>query len=261
MRKNKVLQALLAVSAVAALSSAFGVQAQSTGSGSQSASERSATSTSQGKSDQTNPTTSGGAMGKDQTGGSSSGTSGMSGSTGTSGSGAAASGGAATGGAAPAAPGTTGGTLSKGDQQILAGMAQANIAEIEAGKMAQSKSQNDQVKSFAQQMIDDHTKALSDVQSLAQSKGVTLPTEPDAKHKALAAKLDKMSGDTFDKTYMSQAGLADHKKVHAMLTKDAKRAKDPDVQALAAKMAPVVEQHLKAAEQMKTPKSGTTAGK
>jgi predicted outer membrane protein len=233
MEKN-ALKALLAVSAAAAMFGATAVQAQTAGtSGAASQS---------------------GSMGKDQQGGSSSGTAGMSGSTGTSG--------AATQGASGAAgAAASGGTMAKADQKILMDMAQANISEIEAGKLAQSKSQNDQVKAFAQQMIDDHTKALTEVQALAQKKGVTLPTEPDAKHTAMAAKLEKMTGDAFDKAYMSQAGVSDHKKVHAMLVKDEKRAKDADLKALAAKMTPVVEQHLKSAQQMPAPKSGTTSGK
>lgn len=194
-------------------------------------------------------------QGRDQATGSSSGSAGMSGSTGTSGTGAAA----AQSGSGATASGS--GTLSKGDQKILMDMARANIAEIEAGKLAQSKSQNDQVKSYAQQMIDDHSKALTELQQLAQAKGVTLPTEPDAKHKAMAAKLEKMNGEAFDKAYMAQAGLQDHKRMHSKLMSDQKRAKDPDVKAAATKMAPVVEQHLKSAQQMPAVKSGTTSGK
>jgi putative membrane protein len=134
--------------------------------------------------------------------------------------------------------------LNKTDQHIVAGMAQANMAEIEAGKLALANGQSAEVKTFAQQMIDDHTKALADVTTLAQNKGVTLPSEPDAKHKAMAAKLAKLKGDAFDKQYMAKAGVADHKAVHAALKKDEARAKDPDVKALAAKMLPTVEQHL-----------------
>jgi putative membrane protein len=140
--------------------------------------------------------------------------------------------------------------LSKPDQQIVIGMAQANMAEIEAGKLALANSKTDHVKTFAQQMVDDHTKALSDVTALAQNKGVTLPTEPDKKHKDMAAKLAKLSGDAFDKAYMTQAGVADHKAVHAALKKDEAKAKDPDVKALAAKMLPTVEQHLHSASEM-----------
>lgn len=235
MQRNKLLKRLLAVSAVAAMLATVGVQAQTTETKSADQPSTSSTGTMRqemGK-DQKGMGKEQKSMGKEQMGG----TSGAAGAT------AAA------------------GSLSKGDQKILEKMALANMAEVEAGKMAQTKSQNEQVKSFAQQMIDDHGKALADVQQLAQQKGVTLPTEPDAKHKAMAVRLDKMSGDAFDKAYMAQAGVSDHKQVHAMLMQDQKRAKDPDVKALAEKMAPAVEQHLKSAEQMHMAKSGTKSGK
>jgi putative membrane protein len=139
-------------------------------------------------------------------------------------------------------------TLSKGDQTIVIGMAQANMAEVAAGKMALEKSSNADVKKFAQTMIDDHSKALDSVTALAKSKEVTLPTEPDAAHKAMAARLQKLSGDAFDKAYMKEAGVADHTKVHAKLMKDEKAAKDADVKALAANMLPTVEGHLQTAK-------------
>ena len=151
--------------------------------------------------------------------------------------------------------------LNKADQKIVAGMAQANIAEIEAGKLALANSQNPEVKAFAQQMVDDHTKALNDVKALAEAKGVTIPTEQDAKHKAMAAKLSKMTGAAFDKAYMKQAGLDDHKAVHAKLKKDQAQAKDPDVKALAAKMIPTVEQHLHSATGLHGAKGNATAAK
>ena len=139
--------------------------------------------------------------------------------------------------------------LNKTDQQIVAAMARANMAEVEAGKLALANGESAEVKAFAQQMIDDHTKALADVTTLAQEKGVTLPTEPDAKHKAMAARLSKLKGAKFDHQYMMQAGVSDHKQVHAMLKKDEKRATDPAVKALAAKMLPTVEQHLHTASE------------
>jgi len=138
--------------------------------------------------------------------------------------------------------------LTSTDKKAIMDMGMANMAEVEAGKMAVSKSQSADVKAFAQQMIDDHSKALTEVQTLAQAKGVTLPTELDAKHKAMAAKLDKLSGDKFDKEYMKNAGVSDHKAVHAKLVSDEKAAKDADVKALAGKMKPTVEQHLKSAQ-------------
>lgn len=140
--------------------------------------------------------------------------------------------------------------LSSGDEKALKDMAQADINEVAAAKIALSKAQSSEVKAFAQQMVDDHGGALTKVQAVAQQKGVTLPTEPDAKHKATAAKLEKQSGGAFDKMYMKNAGTSDHKMVLSKLQSDARKIKDPDVKALADAHMPVVEQHLKSAQQM-----------
>lgn len=149
-----------------------------------------------------------------------------------------------------AAPAATVAGLSKADQKIVTDMAVANMAEVAAGKMALGKTQNADVKTFAQKMVDDHTKALADVTALAQTKAVTLPADVDEPHKKMAAKLDKLSGDAFDKAYMADAGVSDHSKVHAKLKGFASKAKDADVKALAAKMLPTVEEHLTMAKDM-----------
>ncbi len=141
--------------------------------------------------------------------------------------------------------------LSSGDEKALKDMAQANINEIAAAKIALNKAESSEVKAFAQKMVDDHGDALTKVQTVAKQKDVTLPTEPDAQHKAMADKLEKESGDAFDKMYMENAGTKDHKMVLSKLQSDAKNIKDPDVKALADAHTPVVEQHLKSAEQMK----------
>ncbi|MDL2358048.1 MAG: DUF4142 domain-containing protein, partial [Pseudomonadota bacterium] len=160
--------------------------------------------------------------------------------------------------AAPAATAATT-TVSRADRQIITDLAQANMAEIEAAKLAQSKTQDEQVKTFAQQMIDDHSKALTEVQQLASAKGVTLPTELDKQHKALNDRLGAKSGAAFDQAYMAQNGLSDHKKLHAKLAAAEKKAHDPDVKALVAKMTPTVDQHMKAAQQEMASVKGNTA--
>jgi putative membrane protein len=140
--------------------------------------------------------------------------------------------------------------LNKSDQKIVLNMAQANMAEIEEARLAQSKSQNDQVKNFARQMIDDHTKALDEVKALAANRGVTLPTDLDKSHKAKADKLGNMSGDAFDRAYLKEAGMADHKKTEHMLRHAQGKAHDPDVKALVARILPTVEQHLNSLQQL-----------
>jgi predicted outer membrane protein len=255
MQKNQIKK-LLAVSAFAAMFSAFGVQAQTSGQSAQSMTNQSAT----GNPNLTGKTAADGTVNNTSSQGMEDRSAQTSGTTRAEG---AKSHTSMQSGASGAA-GQTGSSTAKvsaADKKAITDMAIANMAEVETGKLALSKSQNAEVKAFAQQMIDDHGKALADLQPLAQSKGVTLPTELDAKHKAMSAKLEKLSGDAFDKEYMKMAGLKDHKDTHAKLQKISKSAKDGDVKAAADKTLPVVEQHLKAAQQMSSAKSGTTSGK
>jgi putative membrane protein len=140
--------------------------------------------------------------------------------------------------------------LPRADQAMLRDIAQANMAEIATGKLALEKSQDGEVKKFAQMMVDDHSTALKDVQQLAQAKAMTLPSEPDTKHKAAMKAMQGMDGARFDRQYMSQAGVGDHRKTRELLQKTQAKAKDGDLKALAEKMLPVVEQHLSHAEKM-----------
>lgn len=162
------------------------------------------------------------------------------------------------GSSATSATASSNAKLASADRKAITDMAMSNMAEVEMGKLAQSKSQNAEVKAFAQKMVDDHGKALTEVQTLAQSKSVTLPTELDAKHKAMSAKLEKLSGDAFDKAYVKQGGVGAHKETLAKLQKASKGAKDADVKGQVDKTIPVVQEHLKHAEQLAQGKSSST---
>lgn len=169
----------------------------------------------------------------------------------------------ATAPAAAAAPTGNASKLDRSDRKVLEMMAEANIAEINAGKLALSKASNPEVKAYAQRMVDEHTKFLAEVQAMAQAKGVELPTESNVKHKAKEAMLKALSGDIFDRTYVKQSGRRDHRVTHEKLREDIDKIKDADIKALAMKMRPIVEQHLMAADEIiaRTARNATgTAG-
>jgi putative membrane protein len=150
-------------------------------------------------------------------------------------------------------------SLEKSDQKLLTEMAMANMAEVETGKLALQKSHSDQVKSFAQQMVDDHSKGLEEVKKVAAAKNVTLPTELDSKHKAMARKLQGLSGDKFDRAYMDQAGVKAHHDATRLVAKAESSAKDSEVKALAAKLQPTIQQHTGNAEQLNASIKGSTS--
>ena len=149
----------------------------------------------------------------------------------------------------PRAASGMGAMVSRDDSKMMADLAQANIAEIESGKVALGKSSSEPVKKFAQQMVDDHTAALHELQALAQSKGVKLPEGTDLAHKTLAMTLKAMTGTTFDSQYMKRSGVNDHQSTAELLQNIQKNAKDTELKAMAAKMLPTVQQHLQMARQ------------
>ena len=105
------------------------------------------------------------------------------------------------------------------DQKFAMMVAQTDLAEIQVSNLALQKSSSDDVKKLAQKLIDDHTKTSNAMKQIATTKGMSLPTETDPKHKALATKLEGESGTQFDKDYIS-ANVADHHKVVAAFQKE-----------------------------------------
>lgn len=127
--------------------------------------------------------------------------------------------------------------------------AQGGMTEVELSQLALQKSQNEEVKTFAQMMVDDHTKANDELKTLAQSKGVTLPTEMNAKQMATKDKLNGLSGDAFDREYMKTM-VKDHDKTVKLFQKQADSGKDEEVKAFAAKTLPTLQGHQSKARAM-----------
>ncbi len=163
-----------------------------------------------------------------------------------------AAGSAAAGGTAGnGATGTTAGSsLSREDRDMIEDLAEANIAEMETGRLALNKSQTPRVREFAQKMIDDHGAAQQELQQMAQAKGMTLPQETDLAHRTVAGALRLLSGNTFDSQYLNRVGMDDHKRTVELLQKAQSQARDTEFKALAARLLPVVQGHLDMARQM-----------
>src|SRR3569832_1564497 len=85
--------------------------------------------------------------------------------------------------------------LSSTDQNFVKKAAQGGMAEVELGKLATQKASSDDVKKFGQRMVDDHTKANDQLKQIAGSKGISLPTDLDAKDQALKDRLSKLDGE------------------------------------------------------------------
>jgi putative membrane protein len=139
------------------------------------------------------------------------------------------------------------GAVAAADKEFVHKAAIGGMAEVERGKLAQQKAASEQVKQFGSRMVDDHSKANDELKQVATSKGLTLPTDLDAKHKSKMAKLEKLSGAQFDRAYMDEM-VDDHKKDVAEFEKQSKSGHDADIKGFASKTLPTLQEHLKLAQ-------------
>lgn len=143
------------------------------------------------------------------------------------------------------------GSVAAADKSFLMQAAEGGLAEVQLGQLAQDKGNNQAVKDFGKQMADDHGKANDKLKSIAEQKGVTLPTDLNAKDKAEKDRLSKLSGEQFDKAYM-RTMLKDHNKDVSEFKRESTTAKDNDVKKFASETLPTLESHLDKAKSVAT---------
>ena len=144
---------------------------------------------------------------------------------------------------------TQGSMNDMGDKAFLKKAMQGSMAEVELGKLALTKSNNDQVKQFAQKMIDDHTKLNDQAKPVAQQVGVSVPDGPSKKDQAMMAKMQGLSGDAFDKAYI-QDMVKDHQADDKDFKMEASAGKNPQIKDLASQGEPIIASHLQMVQQI-----------
>lgn len=135
---------------------------------------------------------------------------------------------------------------SKKDQEFMTKAAAGGLYEVQAGNLAQEKGRTPTVKAFGEMLIKDHSAANEELKALASAKGVTLPAALPADKKK---RLDKIaSAKDFDKEFVDEVGLDDHKKDIQLFEKASKDADDADVKAFATKTLPTLKAHREHAQ-------------
>ncbi len=151
------------------------------------------------------------------------------------------------------------GQPSGSDAVFVKQAAEGGLAEVELGKVAAQKGSSDDVKKFGQRMVDDHSKANEQLQQVASSKKISLPTGLSAKDKATLSRLDKLSGAAFDRAYMNTM-VRDHTKDVSEFRKEASRGSDPEVKKFAQDTLPTLESHLSEAKKVDSGVGGAKSG-
>lgn len=123
---------------------------------------------------------------------------------------------------------------------VLSEIHRADLKEIAIGQMAQGKASTEEVREYADQLVKDRTSADQQVIAMAQKKNVRLrdkTSKPGSEH----AKLNALSGSSFDKYFLQQTAI-DADKLVRSLRQEREDVSDDDIEALIDKILPILEQ-------------------
>jgi putative membrane protein len=143
----------------------------------------------------------------------------------------------------------TAGQPSPVDRMFVSKAMQGSMAEVQLGQMTLQKSNNAQVKEFAQRMIDDHTKLNEQMKPVAQQVGVAPPDQVSKGDRKIMAKLQALSGSAYDQAYIKDM-VKDHKQDLNDFQMEASSGQDQTVRDAASQGSKVIAQHLQMAQQM-----------
>lgn len=136
------------------------------------------------------------------------------------------------------------------DAAFLVKATESNMLEIELGHLALRIASHQDVKNYAQMMVDDHTKANEKVKELALAKNVTLPSALGSEDQKHYDEMSKMTGKEFEKHYINMM-VDGHEEVLKAYRTEADKTSDAELRAFASEMLPTIMKHQEDAKRIK----------
>jgi putative membrane protein len=132
-------------------------------------------------------------------------------------------------------------------QEFVTRATAASRAEVEFSKLALEKSQDANVRAFAQRMVTDHGRAGAELAALANAKRLK-PAELSAEQRARLDSLRQKAGKDFDAAYGRQM-VEDHDEAVSLFSA-AGTLDDKELAAYASKLLPTLTNHQQTAHQL-----------
>jgi putative membrane protein len=150
-------------------------------------------------------------------------------------------------------PGAAAGTTQRLDAAtFIRSAASGNMLEIESSKLAVQQGKRDDVKAFAQMMVNDHTNATQKMQQVIAGRAPSATSAAggtaamESRHQAMLQELSQANAANFDQAYILLQRNA-HQEALALFTNYARSGDDPQLKSFAAEMLPVLQKHAQAA--------------
>lgn len=129
--------------------------------------------------------------------------------------------------------------LSSTDRDFVKNAYESNMKEIQISELAAQRSSSNEVKQFAQQMVDDHRTANDQLKEIADSKGIDLPSDIQSPEQE---QFSNLSGNEFDRQYVENQRSA-HQQAISLYQNQANRGSDPELKSFASNQLDKLRQH------------------
>lgn len=140
--------------------------------------------------------------------------------------------------------------VSELDRLYITEAAQGGMTEVQLARLALQRSRNNEIRQYAQQMIQEHTPVNQQLMQLANRKGITPPTTIGLKYQAAIARLSQFSAKDFDQAYKEEAGINLHMEYLVVQRRQSQLGQDPDLKAFATKNIPIAQRHLQMGQRL-----------
>jgi putative membrane protein len=128
------------------------------------------------------------------------------------------------------------------DADFVANTVAANYGEIRFSGLATQRSANPEVKKMADMLIQDHTKTLNELKTLAQAKAITIPVEEDDEAKRKTERFSDEAGKDFDRKWCKEM-IDRHDESIRKFEGRMEKTEDADLKAWISKTLPVLRSH------------------
>lgn len=133
--------------------------------------------------------------------------------------------------------------LAPRQRDFLTEAAQSNLFEIEASRVALARGGSAAVRRFAEATLRDRVSVDTDLEQLASSVGVMLPSRLSDEFEARLSVLERLSGTEFDRAYARNVGVLAQEEALAAFERAADGSGER-VQRFAAAQLPAIREHL-----------------
>jgi len=143
------------------------------------------------------------------------------------------------------AVGTVSAQLTSSTKGFVEGAAVSDMYEVQAGQLAAMRASMPELKKFAKDMMDAHTKTTSALKSILMKSASDImpPGELDARRQGLLDDLKGAKDEDFDSRYIAQQ-ISAHNEALILMRGYAESGENADIKAFAADTQPKVQMHL-----------------